>query len=167
MGYQVPRMSPLESRAWLALIATTQLLPNALEAQLLADSKITHFEFMALGVLNLAPDRTMQMKQLAAATNSQLPRLSKVVTRLESRGLVERLACPGDARATNVHLTQEGRRLVKLATPGHLATVRELVIDRLSDEQLAGLADALEGVVAHLDPDTRSGPASVEHLGRA
>lgn len=149
--FAVPRMDALESRAWLALVTTTQLLPAALEAQLLADAELTHFEFVLLGVLNRAPDHTMQMKPLAAATSSSLPRLSKVVSRLEARDLVERRPCPGDARATNVRLTRAGRRAILRAIPRHLEYVRENVLDLLDRDELEILATALDRLVRHLD----------------
>lgn len=148
-------MNDDESRAWLALVATSELLPAALDAQLQADAGMTHFEFMLLGLLNLAEDQTMRMKQLAEGAHSTLQRLSKAVTRLESRGWVERFECLEDRRATNVRLTQDGRRAMILATPGHLDTVRQAVLDRLNPRQLAALAEALEPVVAGLDPNRR------------
>lgn len=155
MEFTAPRMDELESRAWLALIATCELLPGALDAQLQADAGMSHFEFQLLGILNLAEESTMRMKQLATAANSTLPRLSKAVNRLEERGWMERFPCVEDRRATNVRLTQPGRRAMILATPGHLDTVRRGVLDLLSREQLVALADALEPVVAGLDPERR------------
>jgi len=155
MEFRPPRMDDAESRAWLALVATSELLPAALDAQLQADSGMTHFEFMLLGLLNLADEQTMRMKRLADDAHSSLPRLSKAINRLEERGWVERFECVEDRRATNVRLTQDGRRSMILATPGHLDTVRRAVLDRLSRAQLVALADALEPVVAGLDPNQR------------
>lgn len=148
-------MDDVESRAWLALVGTCELLPAALDTQLQTDSGMTHFEFMLLGVLNLADEQTMRMKQLAEDAHSTLPRLSKAINRLEERGWVERFECVEDRRATNVRLTQDGRRAMILATPKHLGTVRQAVLDRLSREQLVALAEALEPVVAGLDPHHR------------
>lgn len=156
MAYQVPRMDPLESRAWLAIVGTAELLPAALDAELQADAQLTHFEFMALTALRR--EGGMRMTQLAAATNATLPRLSKVVSRLESRGLVERATGEGDGRAVSVSLTGDGRRALVRATPGHIAYVRRTVIDRLTPEQLEAVATALEPVVAALDPQHRFGP---------
>lgn len=155
MDFKPPRMDDYESRAWLALVATSELLPAALDAQLQVDAGMTHFEFMLLGLLNLNEDQTMRMKQLAEGAHSTLQRLSKAVDRLEARGWVERFPCVEDRRATNVRLTQDGRRAMILATPGHLDTVRHAVLDRMSPQQLVALAEALEPVVAGLDPNRR------------
>ncbi len=155
MASPVPRMDPLESRAWLALIGTAELLPAALDAQLQADSGITHFEFMVLSALTRSAGKRMRLTDLATATNATLPRMSKVAGRLEARGLIERAPSAADGRAVDLRLTPSGRRVLVRATPGHIALVRRLVIDRLTADQLAALADALEPVVAGLDPQRR------------
>lgn len=155
MASPVPRMDALESRAWLALIGTAELLPATLDAQLQADSGITHFEFMVLSALTRSSGKRMRLTDLAAATNAALPRMSKVAGRLEARGLIERAAADDDRRAVDLRLTTAGRRILVRATPGHIALVRRLVVDRLTPDQLTALADALEPVVAALDPQQR------------
>jgi DNA-binding MarR family transcriptional regulator len=80
-------------------------------------------------MLSEAPARTLQMTDLARQTNATLPRLSHVVRRLEERHFVERFPCPENRRATNARLTDAGWGALSLAAPGHVAAVRELVID--------------------------------------
>lgn len=157
MDYQVPRMDTLESRAWLALVWTSELLPAALDAQLQADSGMTHFEFMVLSTLRQAKGSAMRTKDLAAATNATLPRLSRVVGKLAERRLVERRGDDVDARVTHVQLTSEGRRALVRAVPRHIALVRRLVIDELDEAQLEALVSALDPLVARLDPQHRVG----------
>ena len=89
MTYQVPRIDALESRAWLALVWTAELLPAALDAQLQADSGITHFEFLVLSTLQQSEGSVLRTTDLAAAVNATKPRLSRVVGKLAERGLVE------------------------------------------------------------------------------
>lgn len=153
---RVARMDDRESRAWLALISTAELLPAALDAQLQRDAGLTHYEFMVLTALRL--NGSMRLGDLAAATNATLPRASKVISRMQQRGLVERAPASDDRRAVDLSLTSAGRRTLVLATPAHLDTVRSFVLDRLSPQQLEALADALEPVVAALDPHDRFHP---------
>ena len=158
MARRVPRMNERESSAWLHLITVLELLPPALDAQLRRDAGLTHFEFVVLSVLRLSPERAMRMTALAASAASTLPRLSHVVARLEARDLVERSPVPGDKRATDVRLTDEGRRAVVLATPGHIATVRRLVFDVLDgDDGVARLDDVTGRIARGLDPGDRFG----------
>ena len=99
----------------------------------------------------------MRMTALAASVASTLPRLSHVVARLESRGLVERRAASGDKRGSDALLTDEGRRAVVLATPGHIATVRRLVFDVLDEAGVERLDDVAGRIARGLDPDDRFG----------
>lgn len=156
MTVPLARMTAQESRAWISLVSTAELLPSALDAHLQRTSAMTHYEFMMLSALQRAG--TMRLSDLAAATNATLPRASKVATRLAERGLVEREASTSDRRSIELRLTTAGRRELVLATPGHFETVRRLVLDRLTPEQLDALADALEPVVAALDPQQEFGP---------
>ncbi|GEK23255.1 MarR family winged helix-turn-helix transcriptional regulator [Cellulomonas xylanilytica] len=138
--------------AWKKLIAVVELLPGALETQLQRDCGLSHFEYFTLAMLSEAPDRTLRMTTLAAHTNATLARLSHVVSRLEKRGLVRREACAQDRRATNAVLTAQGWDAVVAAAPGHVATVRETVIDPLTATDVADLDRIMGRVLEVLDP---------------
>jgi DNA-binding MarR family transcriptional regulator len=148
-------LSTEESAAWVRLIALAELLPGALDAQLLRDAGLTHFEYVALMALAEAPDRTMRMTELASRTNATLPRLSHVARRLEERGLIRRFPCPTDRRATNATVTEAGLQLIADAAPGHVETVRAQVLDALTPDQLQQLYSIAGAVLARLDPDQR------------
>ncbi|MGY1748936.1 MarR family winged helix-turn-helix transcriptional regulator [Modestobacter sp. SYSU DS0511] len=149
---ETPWLDRREMRAWVRLIGVLELLPGALDAQLRRDSDLTHFEYYVLAVLSEARDRSLRMTELARHTNATLPRLSHVVSRLETRRLVERVPCPEDRRATNARLTGPGWAKVQEAAPGHAATVRHHVIDALDVEQIDQLAAIGDAVLARLDP---------------
>jgi len=141
-----------ELAAWVRLAAVLELLPGVLDSQLRREADLTHFEYYVLAMLSEAPRRTLQMTALAARTNATLPRLSHVVRRMEDRDLLERYPCPEDGRATNVRLTSAGWRKIKAAAPGHVANVREHVIDALTPEQVAQLGAIAEAILERLDP---------------
>jgi DNA-binding MarR family transcriptional regulator len=142
-----------ELAAWVRLAAVLELLPGVLDAQLRRDAELTNFDYYVLAMLSEAPDRTLRMTALAAQTNATLPRLSHVVRRLEERGLVERVPCPEDGRATNAHLTVAGWDKVQETAPRHVANVRQHVIDALTPEQIRQLTEITEAVLGRLDPD--------------
>ncbi|MGX5655362.1 MarR family winged helix-turn-helix transcriptional regulator [Geodermatophilus nigrescens] len=146
-------LSEDEMAAWVRLVAVVELLPGVLDGQLRRDARVTHFDYHVLAMLSEAPDRTLRMTELATRTNATLPRLSHVVRRLEERGLVERAPCPWDGRATNARLTDAGWAKVRATAPGHVATVREHVIDALTPEQVTQLAGIADAVLRRLDPD--------------
>ncbi|WP_433362384.1 MarR family winged helix-turn-helix transcriptional regulator [Actinoplanes sp. CA-142083] len=142
-----------EMAAWVRLAAVLELLPAALDAQLRRDAQLTHFDYYVLAMLSEAPERTLRMTALAEHTTATLARLSHVVQRLESRGLIERFPCPEDRRATNARLTEAGWEKVEESAPGHVATVREYVIDALTHEQVNQLAAIADAILHRVDPD--------------
>ena len=142
-----------EMAAWVRLAAVLELLPGVLDSQLRRDAELTHFDYYALAMLSEAPQQTLRMTSLAAQTNATLPRLSHVIHRLEDRGLVERFPCPQDARATNVRLTPSGWDKVRQTAPGHVANVRQHVIDALTPEQVNQLTGITNAILNRLDPD--------------
>jgi DNA-binding MarR family transcriptional regulator len=83
------------------------------------------------------------MTELAGTLLTSKSGLTYQVTQLEKAGLVERRSCPSDVRGVLAVLTEAGRRLLEQAAPGHVTLVRELLIDVLTPDQLATLADAL------------------------
>jgi DNA-binding MarR family transcriptional regulator len=139
--------------AWMRLIAMVELLPGVLDTQLRREADLTHYEYFMLAMLSEAPERTLRMTALAVRTNATLPRLSHVVRRLEERGLVERFPCPEDGRATNARLTASGWAKVVESAPGHVATVRQNVIDALTPKQVKQLAEIAGAILERVDPD--------------
>jgi DNA-binding MarR family transcriptional regulator len=144
-----------ERTAWLRFGAVLELLPAALDAQLTRDEGLTHFEYFTLAMLSEAPDRTLRMTSLAERTNATLPRLSRVISRLESAGFVERRPCPQDRRATNVVMTPAGWDKIVQAAPGHVAAVRAYVIDALTPAQIRQLSGICYQMLIKLDPRGR------------
>jgi DNA-binding MarR family transcriptional regulator len=124
-----------EQEAWLSLASVFLTLPAALDAQLQSDSGMLFYEYMVLSMLSHASESTMRMRRLAMLTNGSLSRLSQVVARLERRGWVERRPDPTDGRTTLAVLTDGGRKQLQAAAPGHVETVRRLVLDPLTKPQ--------------------------------
>ncbi|WP_222265060.1 MarR family winged helix-turn-helix transcriptional regulator [Modestobacter marinus] len=147
-----PWLDRRQLHAWIRLAAVLELLPGVLDAQLRRDAGLTHFDYYVLAMLSEAPGRTLRMTELARQTNATLPRLSHVVSRLEGRGLVKRFPCPDDRRATNARLTGPGWEKVQEAAPGHVDTVRQHVVDPLTDEQIDQLAAIGDAILTRLDP---------------
>jgi DNA-binding MarR family transcriptional regulator len=133
---ETPWLEGDERAAWLALASLIFKLPSALDAQLLRDNNLTLFDYMALSGLSMTEGHTLRMSELAGMVNSSLSRLSNVVKRLETRGLLRREPDPENARFTVAVLTDAGWDLVVAAAPGHVAAVRRYVIDGLSKEQI-------------------------------
>ena len=149
---EAPRwLSSDEEAAWRSIAQLLVKLPWAIECQLQRDAGLSFIEYHALARLSEDPRHTLRMSELAMLTNASLSRLSHLVRRLESRGLVRREVDPADGRFTNAILTKAGYKLLVASAPGHVARVRSLVIDALTSAELGQLHDAAERLLASLD----------------
>jgi DNA-binding MarR family transcriptional regulator len=135
-----------ELRAWLKLAGVMLKLSPALDSQLQRDCDLTHFDYLCLAMLSESGDHTLPMSELASRTNASLSRLSHVISKLEKRGWVARTPSPHSRRVTLVSLSEEGWKVLVDAAPGHVETVRSLVFDDLSREDVA----ALERIAGHI-----------------
>ena len=147
----VNRLNAEELDAWLSLARLMIRLPWSVDQQLQRDSNLAMVEYQVLAMLSESPERTMRMSSLAVLTNASLSRLSRVVTRLEARGLVRRELDQSDGRFTNAILTDKGFETLAAAAPAHVAHVRSLVIDVLSPEQLRRLGRDAERILSRID----------------
>lgn len=155
-------LSAEERQTWLALTSVLIRLPAALDAQLRRDAGISHFEYQVLAALSEARGQTLRMSMLAGLTEGSLPRLSQVVSRLERRGWIRRTSDPADGRYTLASLTEDGWAKVVQTAPGHVAEVRRLVFDPLTQAQYRQLRDIGRRVMRAIDPDDpcRTAPPS-------
>ena len=140
-----------ELQAWLKLAGVMLKLSPALYSQLERDSDLTHFEYLCLAMLSEDEDHTLRMSQLATKANASLSRLSHVVKKLEARGLVVRTPCADSRRVTMVSLTEEGWQVLVAAAPGHVETVRCLVFDGLSPDEVNQLQKIAGHIVSQID----------------
>lgn len=145
-----------ELDSWLSVVRLMTWLPWAIDQQLQRDSKLAMVEYQVLAMLSESPRRTMRMSSLAEVTNASLSRLSRVVKRLEDRGLVRREPDPSDGRFTLAILTDDGLQTIVEAAPAHVAHVRSLVVDALSAEQLRRLGRNAERIMSRIDTSPAS-----------
>jgi DNA-binding MarR family transcriptional regulator len=86
---------------------------------------------------------------IAASTRMHKTRVSRAVTHLERRELIERASSAEDRRQREVRLTKAGRRMYGELVPLALDRERQL-LGCLTKEQLRGLLAGLEGLEAVL-----------------
>ncbi len=144
-------LTAAELDSWLSVVRLMAWLPWSIDQQLRRDSDLGMVEYQVLAMLSTSPERTLRMSSLAQRTNASLSRLSHLVTRLESRGLVRREPDPADGRFSIATLTDTGFQTLAEAAPGHVAHVRSLVIDVLSPEQLRRLDLAAVRIMSRID----------------
>lgn len=126
-------LSKDEQEAWRSVMLMTQQLNAALERGLLSSSGLSLADYGVLVTLSEADGRMLQSRDIAQALVWEKSRLSHQVRRMESRGLVERVACKTDARASMVRLTPEGLAVIEEAAPGHVELVREVFFGPINE----------------------------------
>lgn len=153
-------LSGEDLETWSSLATVLEWLPAALDAQLQRDAGLSHFEYGVLYALADAPDRTLRMSVLAGYANSSLSRLSRAVARLESTGWVRRAPDATDGRYTLATLTDLGAEKVDQASPGHVRTVRRLVLDPLTQAQARQVREISRRIMRAMRDDEGWTPSS-------
>ncbi len=142
-----------EARAWRGYTRMRVELQARLARDLAACSGLSEADYAILVHLSEAPEGRLRHFQLVDALQWDRSRLSHQLTRMGKRGLVDKQACPTDARGSFVVLTPTGRAVIEAAAPAHVASVRRYLIDTLDDAQLDALGDIAETVLAALAAD--------------
>jgi DNA-binding MarR family transcriptional regulator len=68
---------------------------------------------------------------------------TRLVDGLTEIGLVERVACPRDARVSYAQLTDEGMQRLREASRTHAEGIRATFLRHFSEDEVAQLADLL------------------------
>jgi DNA-binding MarR family transcriptional regulator len=139
-GRRMPlRVGDWRLAVWRSFLRAHAHVVRQLEQDLQLNHKIGLGSYDVLVQLAEAPDRKLRMSELADAVLLSRSGLTRLVDRLQREGLVEREPDPYDARGLFTVLTPEGLAALKDASAIHLAGVDELVLARLSDEEMRSL----------------------------
>ena len=141
-----------EMAAWHGFLEATSRVSRHVEQQLKDEAGLSHSQYEILVRLSGAPDGEIRMTELAEGLFTTKSGLTYQVGQLEKRGLVTRRSCPTDVRGVLAVLTPDGRDALREAAPGHVAAVREALIDVLDEDELDVLARGLARVGARLRP---------------
>ncbi len=70
---------------------------------------------------------------------------------MEARGLIERAACPDDARSSLIRLTAAGETQANAARQVLGGAIRQSLEGALSEDQLTQLSAMTDAMLAHLE----------------
>jgi len=105
----------------------------------------------AWALLELNREQGLTVTQLAARLNVDRTNVSRLCTRMEASGELERIANPDDGRARLLALTPEGRRLAKrvdAASAKHFGAVL-----RRLEEKPAVVIEALDALCRAMEDE--------------
>ena len=132
---------------WRAYLLGSARLAERLDADL-REFGLDLGEYEILVTLSEAPERRARMSELADAVHQSRSRLTHTVSRMENAGLVDRASCPTDRRGVWAHLTDEGFRLLEVAAPTHVESVRRNFVEAMSEADYAAVGRAFDAVLA-------------------
>ena len=149
-------LSEREERAWRSLQFMQMRLTAELARQVAENSALSYADYVVLVALTGEADGRMRALELARSIGWEQSRLSHHAARMVERGLVMKERCDSDRRGAYIVVTEEGRRQLADAAPGHVDAVRRLFVDRTSDDELDVLARVSERVLAGLEDPRRT-----------
>jgi DNA-binding MarR family transcriptional regulator len=126
-------------------------------------TQLTLNEYSVLMFLSEAPDRALRMSELAGMVQISFSGLTRLIERLESWRMVERVRVDSDGRGNRAVLTDEGLDRLRTAWPEHLRSVRRVIMDHLQDLDLATFATALNAMIDNNAPGSRRVPGGRSH----
>ncbi|WP_306364814.1 MarR family winged helix-turn-helix transcriptional regulator [Nocardia sp. CC227C] len=141
----------VRATGWRTLAALHGLIEAALEKELVREHGLSVVEFTVLDALSRQDGWHMRISQLARATALSPSATTRLVNRLEDRGLLVRVLCADDRRGIYTELTDQGRALYALSKPTHDRVLEETLATAAHIPELASLADFLHRVPARAE----------------
>jgi DNA-binding MarR family transcriptional regulator len=158
MSSDIRWLTAEEEHVWRRWLTLNARLSATLQRELQDDAGLSMPDFEVLVHLTDSPEGRMRVTDLARLLQWERSRVSHHVTRMESRRLVKRVECAEDGRGAFIVITPQGRAAIEQAAPGHVNTVRRLVFDGLSPEEVGALATIIEKALAQLDDQAEGLP---------
>ena len=129
--------------AWRSYLQSHASIVRVLDADLAADHGLTTRDYEVLLYLSQAEDRRLAMSALAESTKLTRSGITRLVDGLVGSGLLQRVACPNDARVSYARLTDLGYDTLRRAGCSHVASIRRLFLEHFSPDEIDQLASLL------------------------
>jgi DNA-binding MarR family transcriptional regulator len=142
----------IRAQGWRTLAALHGRIEAALEKELQAGHELSVVEYTVLDALSRQDGWHMRMQQLARATALSSSATTRLVNRLEDRGLLRRVLCPDDRRGIYTELTDPGHALLDEARPTHDEVLEATLAEAEQMPELAPMVAALQALPAELTP---------------
>lgn len=129
--------------AWRSYLQSHASILRELDAELVAAHGLTTRDYEVLLYLAQAPDRRLPMSALATSTMLTRSGITRLVDGLVEAGLIERVACPSDARVSYARLTDPGFQKLREAGCTHIASIQRLFLEHFNAEEITQLSSLL------------------------
>ena len=125
-----------------ACIPCTAISSNA-ATRALAEFELSLVEFTVLDILQEQANSHMRMQDVALVAGLTTGATTRLVNRLEERGLLHRVLCDYDRRGIYTELTADGLELLARARPRHDDAIREILSAEITAQTLTDIAEVI------------------------
>jgi len=136
----------VRAQGWRTLTALHALIEAELERDLSDTAELSVVEYTVLDALSRQDGWHMRMQQLARAAALSPSATTRLVTRLEDRGLLTRILCDDDRRGIYTELTPAGRVLYDSARPVHDDALERALAAAAARPELSAIVEALHDI---------------------
>lgn len=139
---QTRPVASLEEEAYLNVLRTSNTLGQAI-TELLRDHELTPAQYNVLRILRGAGEGGLNASDIGGRMISRDPDVTRLVDRLEKRGLVDRWRCSEDRRVVWTRISQAGLDLIG-PLDAALDTLHRRLLSHMPAERLQALIELLE-----------------------
>jgi DNA-binding MarR family transcriptional regulator len=136
----------LANEAWEALFRAQRTVYGAFERSEEVWGSLAPTEYGVLYALSTAPG-PLRITELCDDVLLSQPGMSRLIARLEDKGLIERVEDPSDARASRVRMTAAGVRTQRQVGSAHAREVGRLMTGGLDRDELTELRDLCQKLI--------------------
>ncbi len=157
------RLDGAALEAWRGYLQSHASIVRVLDAELAAEHGMTTRDYEVLLYLAQAEGHHLPMSALAERTMLTRSGITRLIDGLVDAQLIQRVACPDDARVSYAQLTDLGYEKLRLAGCSHVASINRLFVANFTPAELEQLAELLGRL-----PGARAGGAcTVDNERRA
>lgn len=113
--------------SWATVVATVSQIETSLNLWLSQSHGLGLTDYRALTLLSEAPDRELRISELATRIGLNQSSTTRLVGRLELKGLVTRDTCPEDGRGVYAVITETGLDLTHELTTSYSEKLTKLL----------------------------------------
>lgn len=147
----VSGLDDVEKNSWHQFFHSYTCLRDSLCDKLMATHRLTLFDVLVLDLLAKSDGGSARMSDLAHAFTLIPSRMTGLIHRLESQGLVRRSPSPGDRRSVLACIIREGRARLRPAITTYAQTIRTQYLDQMTRQQMISLGDSCRRINAPLE----------------
>ncbi|WP_231952064.1 MarR family winged helix-turn-helix transcriptional regulator [Pediococcus claussenii] len=145
LDHEFPSVDPTKVALFLDIQWTYREMQSQYDA-ILADHQLSESKFIILMFLRQAPNQQLTPSEIASKLGATKATVTKLLNRMNEKGLIEKLHSSSDKRSLNIKLTAMGQSKLSEFLPFNFGSVDTLMEDLSADEvnQFSMLLDKIK-----------------------